>query len=124
ESAEHHFLTNLDTIKQHPQGWMVFYCGLSRLLSHEDVLSDLAAIPGKLAAARARAEQVLGVILREFSVFEKGYAYLFADTDIVLLVPAGVKQARVFHDLCEKVQAGLPRGCCDAGMMATEIYRY
>lgn len=125
ESSEHHYLTQLDRIRQAPEGWVVLYFSLSKKMNHRQLLDNPATIRDRIYNGRMEAEQFLQRLAGKAEGFAEHYAYMFADHDIVLLAntagDAGMTEAKkIFAD----VSKGMAPGIADFGVLANEIYNY
>ena len=85
DSAEHHFVTTLEKLKDNPKGWVVLYFALSRMLDHNELVSVLDEIQVKVAKARTTSSHFADELNGKAQNIGKGFVYLFSDNDVLML---------------------------------------
>lgn len=124
DSAEHHFMTTLQSLKDSPKGWVVAYFGLSRIVSHADLMEKPSDISRRLENARGAAERFFEDIIRN-GRFSESVAYLFPDNDVLLLVrPNTFDEKEGIQILYRTMAAKAEKGFCDFGDLDSELYNY
>lgn len=123
-SAEYHLLTVLEKIRAAPRGWDAQHFALSKLLSHDDLISDLTAISAKIAAAHAKSEAFAGELGQRAAAFRDTALYVFADTDVLLLTHSETDAERqngaaIFSAMSDK----FPLGIADQFQLTHELYQ-
>lgn len=125
DSAEHHFLTTLEKLKGAPQGWTVFYFGLSKFTAHTDLIGKPSLIENKILTARQKSEIFLHDLAAKAESVKEGYLYLFPDNDVIMLVHAANDQEQ---DLAQKIYwetaKPLPAGYAEMGLLTGGFYHY
>ncbi len=125
ESAEYHFLTTLDKIKENPKGWMALHFAMSRLLNHTELVSKPSEIEDNLSKARIKSEAFVDEMLRVGSDFKRGYGYLFSDNDAVLLVHVGDDEDKALLQETFKTMAKQLRADFSSqSNLVTDFYSY
>jgi CheY-like chemotaxis protein len=124
ESAEHHFMTTLQALKDSPKGWTICYFGLSRALSHTDLMEDRSAIGEKLRLAKLNAQNFFDDIVHR-GKFSEGVAYLFPDNDIAILVRPNTFDEReglqiLYRDIADRMGGSF----CESSTLAESLYSY
>jgi CheY-like chemotaxis protein len=125
DSPEHHFLTFLEQMKKDAEGWYGIQISLSKKLKHGELLSDLGTISKKLQKLYEESAACLESIGSEFSNFEKVTAYLFPDSDIILLIKAGdtEKQDQLF-DIQKQLANKFGPKLCEYSDISKQLYNY
>lgn len=88
ESASHHFLTLVETIRADPRGWMGVMVRLSGQYSHTDMVADVAALPEKLKAIMTLSDECAQHFQSDpalAAVLEPATLYQFDDGDVLLV---------------------------------------
>jgi two-component system chemotaxis response regulator CheY len=125
DSAEHHFLTTLDSLKETPQGWAVYYFAHSKFTDHKGLISQPAAIEKAISAQREKSKIFADELLRATSSLEKGYIYLFTDNDVVMVAHAGKpEQQELAQKIYWEMAKPLPAGFTEMGMLAGGFYNH
>lgn len=125
ESAEHHYLTQLDKMRADPGGWVVLYFSLSKDLDHKKLLANPGTIRDRIYNHRMESELFMKRLAEKSTEFRDHFVYMFSDHDVALLTHApgddNVKLAqRIFTD----VSQGMKSGMADFSILANELYRY
>lgn len=124
ESAEHHFMTTLQALKASPKGWIALHFGLSRLLSHGELMEKPAEIAIHLVNAREQAGIFFDELIRR-SNFSEAVAYLFPDNDVLLLArPNTFDEKEGLQTLFREMSAKIQNGFCDYAELGAELYNY
>jgi CheY-like chemotaxis protein len=114
DSAEHHFLTLLEKIKQDPNGWVGVRFAFSRKVDHAAMVSDLSALSDLLAELRDDSHKYLLDVSRHASAFENAVMYHFADNDVLLVArPDGDRGQEAFYALFKELSATTKAGLVD-----------
>ncbi len=125
QSAEHHFLTTLERLKENGQGWLTQYYAFSKFVKHADIVAKPQKIPQYLDQITARAETFLVKLEADLAGIEQGYIYLFSDCDIVVLVHADTTEAKNMIRGVYKTHSGeMPQQFSDSGILTSEFYNY
>lgn len=125
ESAEHHFLTRLDSIRQTPKGWLGMHFALSRKLDHITIVKDLSAIEARLAEAQQNAAAFCEGLAAQAGGLGEVVLYRFANTDVVLLIhPDGPDEDRKAQALYERMTAKLRPEFCDFERLENGMYAW
>ncbi len=123
ESAEHHFLTTLESLKVSPKGWTVFSFSLSRSFTHDALIKKPAAIMEKIGKARAESAAFAESLARGLEGIEKGYIYLFSDGDVIALTrPQNEKESEQAQKTYWEKAKMLPAGFSEANPLEGELY--
>src|SRR5688500_13777448 len=123
ESAEHHFLTLLDKLRQDAAGWVGLHVALSRRISHEDLIDKPDHIKGKLFKRGKEADAVIASIQEKLAALGEATIYLFADHDVILLArPQNEKERKDIGDLAKDIAAKLGDSCCRISDLARDVY--
>lgn len=119
-SAEHHFVTQLDQLAGKADGWYCLYFALSKQHSPQTLFSDLSAIETRLAEAGRKRDQFLDEAISTHAVGVKGYAYAFADHDVLFLCHAETEadKARI-KEVYQVLSQRLPKGFSDLSSLAS-----
>ncbi|MGB4056508.1 MAG: response regulator [Alphaproteobacteria bacterium] len=125
ESAEHHFITMLEKLKENSGGWVVFTFALSRMLDHGELVGTLDEITVKIGKARATASHFCDGLEAALRGVDAGFIYHFSDNDIMALVqPSGEKDKEillsVFKDMARQAQPGY----ASRGVLGEDLYGY
>jgi CheY-like chemotaxis protein len=126
ESAEHHFLTALDRLKNDPGGWVGMHFALSRRLDHDDVIDVPGHIKGKLHQHRKVCEEFARDLFAAAAPFANlgTLIYLFTDGDIVLMAgPRNESDREKIVALFKSSAAADPR-LATLSNLAKDIYNY
>lgn len=125
ESAEHHFMTTLQGLKEAPKGWTASHFALSRLLSHEELMKDPYAIGAKLKAAKEQARSFFEELVTRANRFSETIAYIFPDNDVVLLArPNTFDEKESLQILFREMSGKIQKGLSDYADFASEFYNY
>lgn len=125
DSAEHHFVTTLERVKDNPRGWVVLYYALSRMLDHAELVSKPDEIQVKIAKVRTTAEHFAGELAGKAGGMQKGFVYLFADNDVLMLAHPDNEQemnlvSSVYKDMAKQAQADYADRC----LLGDDLYNY
>lgn len=124
-SAEHHFLTTLHKIKQSPTGWVVLHFCLSKVITHDQILEQPAAINKTLSVARAQSQNIFDTLKEQSGYARKSILYLFDDNDIIMLVPTKNKDDQAAVKKLFLAQASkLPEHLSDFSVLEHDIYAF
>ena len=125
KSAEHHFLTNLQRLKNAPNGWAILHFSLSKRMSHAEILTNSSAINKYLSQKRSDAEHEFEALKAEAGHIPKAALYLFDDNDIALLAPYKSDESKENLNRLYKLMASrLEKGVSDFGILEHELYTY
>ncbi len=125
KSAEHHFLTNLQKLKNAPHGWAILYFSLSKYIDHDEILANSGAINKYLAQKRQDAEVHFVALKDEAGHVPKGTMYLFEDNDIALVAPYNSDESKANLKALYKFMASrFEKGLADFGILEHELYTY
>lgn len=114
DSAEHHFLTLLEKIKQDPTGWVGVHFAFSRKVDHGTMVGNLSALSDLLADLRDDSNKYLLDISRHASAFDNAVIYHFADNDLLLVArPAGEQAQDAFFGVFKELSASIKSGLVD-----------
>jgi CheY-like chemotaxis protein len=124
-SAEHHFVTMLERLKDNPKGWVVLYFALSRALKHEDLVTSLDEMDAKIAKVRIASGHFADELDRLSQNISKGFIYLFSDNDVLLLAHPENEQemalvSSVYKDMGKYGQSNHADRC----MLGDDLYNY
>ena len=125
DSAEHHFIATLEQLKINTKGWVVFYFALSRMMAHAELVSDPATMAGKIGQLQKVSGKFAEELVRLSGGIAKGFVYLFADHDVLLLAhPEGEAElaisASVYAEMGKYAQGGRP----SRSMLSDDFYNY
>ncbi len=84
-SAEHHFLTTLETAKENVGPWMIMSFPLSKKFPHENLVKDLKKLAVKLDKMNSTSTDFVTQLEQKTARIEKGYIYRFSDSDVIVL---------------------------------------
>lgn len=113
DSPEHHFLTQIESLKADSAGWMGMHFSISSTLEHDDVIGTPDHIKGKIFKQQKICEVLIGKI--EKSALPPGMlVYLFTDGDIVVIGKPADEAARksfssVFQALAQEAGITISR---------------
>ncbi len=114
DSAEHHFLTLLETIRSDPAGWVGIHCSFSRQVDHMAMMDHLGALSGQIAQMQESSKQFVIDLAGRADNFGDGAAYHFADHDILLVArPLGDAAQNEFYALFKDISAQTKTGLVD-----------
>ena len=125
DSAEHHFVTTLEKLKDNPRGWIVLYFALSRMLDHEELVSVIGEIQVKIGKARTTASHFAEELSAKAQEIPKGFVYLFADNDVLLLAqPENETEmtlaSAVYKEMGKQAQSDYADRCA----LGDDLYNY
>lgn len=125
KSAEHHFLTNIQRLKNAPHGWAILYFTLSKRMTHGEVITNASVINKYLVQKREEAEREFGALKNEAGHIPKATLYLFDDNDIALVAPYNSDDSKEnLKRLYKFMAARLDKGMSDFGILEHELYSY
>jgi CheY-like chemotaxis protein len=125
DSAEHHLITTLQTLKDCPKGWMAAHFALSRLLPHDELMKDINAIGGKLQTIRQTSLGFFEDLLTKASGFKEAIAYIFPDNDVLLLArPHTPEEKQALQTVYEDMAGTIDKKFSDYVSLAAEFYSY
>lgn len=125
ESAEHHFMTTLQALKDAPKGWVACHFSLSRLLSHTELMEDADLIGQKLKAAKQEAQKFFEEVVKRANGFSEAIAYIFPDNDVILLSrPNTFDEKESLQILFREMAGKILKGFSDYADFASEFYNY
>lgn len=112
DSAEHHFLTLLEKIKQNAGAWAGIHCAYSRGIGHDALIGDLSSIGMRLAALDKESVALSTELQQLGAGFKTAILYKFPDSDLLLLAAIdgdAEKDAfyKIFKDLSDRLKPGL-----------------
>jgi len=114
ESAEHHFLTLLEKIRQDPARWVGIQCAFSRQVDHDTLVSDLETLSANLAQVRDDSSKFLLELVQKAETFQNAIIYHFADNDLLLIArPEEEASHDSFLDLFKSISATMKPGLID-----------
>lgn len=114
DSAEHHFLTQVDKFKTNPAGWVAIHAALGRKIDHEHLIDDPKQLAAKLAGMRVESDGVMQRLDADRGSFKQATLYQFADSDIMLLFHPHDKESHdAFYDLFKTMSATMKSGLID-----------
>lgn len=125
ESAEHHFLTFLDTVKPKADGWYGLHLSMSKKLVHEDLIVDLRELNTLLEKKRAESLKLLEKMKTVFSQYSDATFYMFADNDLLILIEVKSTEQQdelltLFRDVSDKYGPKL----CEFANVAQKFYHF
>ncbi|MCB9990314.1 MAG: response regulator [Rhodospirillales bacterium] len=125
ESPEHHFLTLLDKVKRDPAGWLGFRFALSQKLQHEDLISNLDHIKGKLHKLRQDSDALVKIVADKLKDNQGAMLYQFSDGDVLLLVRASDDAERkAMQAIYGEVEEKIGKKLCTQTNLAKDIYSF
>lgn len=127
ESAEHHFLTLLEKLRQEPGGWIGLHFALSRRLEHADAIALPAHIKSKLHKLRQESQTFAENLAARAAAFDRpGTAlYRFADGDVILLAaPRTEAERETLQDIFKTMSTQAGPGLSALAHIAKDIYNY
>ncbi len=125
DSAEHHFLSALETLKNTTEQWMVIHCPLSKTLTHDDFMSDMDNIPTLMAHAKQKGEMLIEDLREKTSVLSTGYLYLFSNCDVLLLAQIKTQNdVKAIQNIHKDLSQTLKERCSDVGIIPRDAYTY
>jgi CheY-like chemotaxis protein len=114
DSAEDHFLTLLEKIKQNPGLWVGIHCAFSRQADHDALIADLPALPARLSRIAEGSQNTLTDLTQKARSFTESILYQFADKDILFLAkPSGTQEHDDFYALFKTLTATHKSGLID-----------
>jgi two-component system chemotaxis response regulator CheY len=118
-SAEHHFITQLDQLSGKTEGWHCLYFSLSKIIGHQSLISDLSAIQSRMEQARIMRDQFLKDIQEAISQDLNGFIYAFCDLDVLVLVQAQKdSEKNAIKDIFRGLSQKIPKGFSDISLLA------
>lgn len=125
DSAEHHFVTMLEKLKDNPKGWVVLYFALSRMLDHSELVSKIEEIQVKINKVRTTSTHFADQLHAAAEKIENGFVYLFADNDVLLLAHPNNESemaliSSVYKDMTKQVQSEYADRC----VLGDDLYNY
>src|SRR5688572_9647146 len=125
DSAEHHFVTTLEKLKDNPKGWVVLYFALSRMLDHNELVSVISEIQVKIAKVRTAASHFAEELNTKSQDIQKGFVYLFSDNDVLALVHPDNDQdmalvSSVYKEMGKQAQSDYADRC----LLGDDLYNY
>jgi CheY-like chemotaxis protein len=125
ESAEHHFLTFLDTVKPKADGWYGLHLSMSKKLVHDDLISDLRELNGLLEKQKEECLKLLDKMQAIFSKYSNVKIYLFADNDILVLIEVkNVKEQDELLTLLRDTADKYGPKLCEFANVAQKFYHF
>ncbi len=125
KSAEHHFLTNIQRLKNAPHGWAILYFSLSKRITHAEIITNSSAINKYLSQRRQNAEGEFEALKEKAGHIPKATLYLFDDNDIALVAPYKSDDSKeMLQGLYKFMAARLDKGMADFGILEHELYTY
>lgn len=125
KSAEHHFLTNIQRLKNAPNGWAILYFSLSKRMGHGEILTNASAINKYLSQKRGEAEREFEALRSEAGHIPKAALYLFDDNDIALVAPYKSDESKDnLKQLYKFMASRLEKGTSDFSILEHELYTY
>lgn len=114
DSAEHHFLTMVNKVKQASQGWVGIHCAFSRKLRHDDLIADLASLSKHLAAAKDESSAFLSRVSEQAAGFTDATVFQFADNDLMIVTRTADENGQnAFYDMFKTLTAATKPGLID-----------
>lgn len=114
DSAEDHFLTLLEKIRQNSSLWVGVHCALSRQIDHDTLILDLSILPENLFRMDEASKKTLADLEQKAKVFTESILYRFADGDILFLVkPADTREHDDVYDIFKELTASIKSGLVD-----------
>ncbi len=125
DSAEHHFLTMLDKLKEAPQGWTVYYFALSKFTNHRGLISDPTQMESAIAAQKEKSSAFALDLLKKTQQFENGFIYLFTDNDIVMLLQTpNAEMPELAQKIYWEISKPLPAGYAETSALNGGFYNH
>lgn len=107
DSAEDHFLTLLEKVRENSSLWVGIYCALSRQDDHKALSPDPETLSRNLARIAERSNQFLAEMQGKMGIFSEGILYQFTDKDILILVkPEHAQEHDAFYALFKELSSG------------------
>lgn len=124
-SAEHHFLTTLDTLKAHPEGWICLYFSLSKMLAHEEIVADIRHIGDKLAAARKKSDDFVAELQSLCGAEMNGSICQFADLDVLAMIHVdGQSDKAKVGEIFARMSKKLPKSYSEMELLTHQYNGY
>lgn len=125
DGAEHQFLTFLEKLKANPSGWIACSFPFSRHIVHDQIIGRRAFIKSDMTRLRAEATVFANALRDTGGMLPGAQLYMFSDNDVILLCcPVGEAQQKQVRETLEAEAAKFPKGFCEYGFLAKELYTY
>lgn len=125
DSAEHHFVTTLEKLKDNPKGWVVLYFALSRMLDHNELVSVLDEIKVKVAKARTTSSHFADELNGKAQNIGKGFVYLFSDNDVLMLAqPENEQEMTLISSIYKEMGKQAQSDYADRCLLGDDLYNY
>ena len=125
DSAEHHFLTTLEKLKKNPKGWIALHFSLSKHYDPSNLLMEGEEIHDEISSLREQTEAFFEQYAGHAKVVKKGFIYLFADNDVVMLGYIGDEQDKQnIQMIYDAMAVQLEPGLSEKGLLVNELYNY
>lgn len=125
-SAEHHFLTTLESLGGKPHGWRCLYFSLSKMLNHKELSLEPSKIHDRMAEAEAKRDQFVSSLEKAAGAFNpEGYIYVFADLDVFALLRVNDDaEGENISGLYKEMTASFPEVFSEAGVLSLQLTAY
>ncbi|MBL4803671.1 MAG: response regulator [Alphaproteobacteria bacterium] len=125
ESAEHFFLTQMETLKGKPEDYFGLFFSLSKNLKHDDLVADLSTIQDNIQKAKARSDVFAEELHAALDGKFEGSVCVFKDMDIFVIVKLKSENERAeLQALFKQLSAKLPKGMADMDTFANQSRAY
>ena len=127
DSAEHHFLTFLEKLKNEPGGWIGHHYALSQTLNHDEIISVPAHIKGKLYNLQKDSDAFVKELAAAAAPFARigGIVFQFADGDVIFLAgPKNETERDGIQSLFTAMAARAGARLASQNNLAKDIYNY
>lgn len=125
ESAEHHFLAFLESLRDSTSGWIAIYFSMSAHIKHEKILERIGDLDRLLKNTRSRSEAFFDELCAHADGMSEAAAYLFSDNDIVFFArPADKAEKAKLKKLFEAKGNKSECSISDYTDFASQAYRY
>lgn len=114
DSAEHHFLTQLERMKTAPGPWVGIHCAFSRKIAHETLVADPTSLPAQLSTLHEDSGRMLVSLSQHAGSFKDAVLYQFADSDLLLVARTADDAAHdAFYELFKNLSLSMKNGLVD-----------
>ena len=125
KSAEHHYLTTIQSLKGHSKNWAVLYFGFSRNLHKKNLGRDVKGIHENLNSMKQKAKIFYNDLQTYVADIPKGFLYLFQDCDVLVLCPYGTDDDKMkVQNLYKFLEKKVDSAHIDFSLMEHELYTF